>query len=215
MSKELTERQESILNFIKQFVQETGYPPTLREIGKNFGISSTFGVKRHLEALVKKGFLNIESNASRGIALVKNESDFENPFSTSADDLFIKLPVVGRVAAGSPILALENIESTMVIDSSYLKNAENAFALRVQGDSMINAGIKEGDLVIVSPGENSKNGDIVVAMMDDEATIKRLQVKGKEISLIPENENYNPIVIKDKASFKIIGKIKGVVRWLN
>jgi repressor LexA len=215
MSKELTERQESILNFIKQFVQETGYPPTLREIGKNFGISSTFGVKRHLEALVKKGFLNIESNASRGIALVRNDSDFESPFSSLGDDIFIKLPVVGRVAAGSPILAVENIESTMVIDSSYLKNAENAFALRVQGDSMINAGIKEGDLVIVSPGENSKNGDIIVALLDDEATIKRLQVNGQEVTLIPENNNYNPIVVKEKESFKIIGKIKGVVRWLN
>jgi repressor LexA len=215
MSKKLTERQESILNFIKQFVQETGYPPTLREIGKNFGISSTFGVKRHLEALVKKGFLNIESNASRGITLVRNDSDFESPFSSLGDDLFIKLPVVGRVAAGSPILAVENIESTMVIDSSYLKNAENAFALRVQGDSMINAGIKEGDLVIVSPGENSKNGDIIVALLDDEATVKRLQVKSQEVTLIPENDNYNPIVVKEKESFKIIGKIKGIVRWIN
>ncbi|MBT8390294.1 MAG: transcriptional repressor LexA, partial [Ignavibacteriaceae bacterium] len=198
MSKELTERQESILNFIKQFVQKTGYPPTLREIGKHFGISSTFGVKRHLEALVKKGFLNIESNASRGIALVRNDADFENPFSTAQDDVFIKLPVVGRVAAGSPILAIENIESSMLIDSSYLKNSEDAFALRVQGDSMINAGIKEGDLVIVSPKENTKNGDIIVAMLDDEATVKRLQVNGKEISLIPENENYTPIVVNNK-----------------
>jgi len=215
MSKELTERQESILNFIKQFVQETGYPPTLREIGKNFGISSTFGVKRHLEALVKKGFLNIESNASRGITLLRNEMDFEDSISASNEDLFIKLPVVGRVAAGSPILAVENIESSIIIDSSYLKNVENAFALRVHGDSMINAGIKEGDLVIVSPGENSKSGDIIVAMLEDEATVKRLQIRGKEVTLIPENDNYNPITIKDKETFKIIGKIKGVVRWLN
>ena len=215
MRKELTERQESILNFIKQFVQETGYPPTLREIGKNFGISSTFGVKRHLEALVKKGFLNIESNASRGITLLRNEIDFEDSISASSNDLFVKLPVVGRVAAGSPILAVENIESSIVIDSSYLKNAENAFALRVHGDSMINAGIKEGDLVIVSPEENPKSGDIIVAMLEDEATVKRLQVSGKEVTLIPENDNYKPITIKDKETFKIIGKIKGVVRWLN
>lgn len=215
MSKILTERQESILNFIKQFVQETGYPPTLREIGKNFGISSTFGVKRHLEALVKKGFLNIESNASRGITLLRNEIDFEESISASGDDLFIKLPVVGRVAAGSPILAVENIESSIVIDSSYLKNAENAFALRVHGDSMINAGIKEGDLVIVSPEENPRSGDIIVALLEDEATVKRLQLKGKEVTLIPENDNYNPITITNKETFKIIGKIKGVVRWLN
>ena len=215
MSKILTERQESILNFIKQFVQETGYPPTLREIGRNFGISSTFGVKRHLEALVKKGFLNIESNASRGITLLRNEIDFEDSISASGDDLFIKLPVVGRVAAGSPILAVENIESSIIIDSSYLKNAENAFALRVHGDSMINAGIKEGDLVIVSPEENPRSGDIIVALLEDEATVKRLQLKGKEVILIPENDNYNPITITNKETFKIIGKIKGVVRWLN
>ncbi len=215
MKKELTERQESILNFIKQFVQESGYPPTLREIGKNFGISSTFGVKRHLEALVKKGYLNIESNASRGIALVRNESDIQDFVSSSQEALFIKLPVVGRVAAGSPILAIENIESSMLIDSSYLKNAENAFALRVQGDSMINAGIQEGDLVIVSPKENTRTGDIVVAMLDDEATVKRLQIKGNEITLFPANDAYNPIVVNKNNSFKIIGKIKGVVRWLN
>ena len=215
MSKELTERQESILNFIKQFLQETGYPPTLREIGKNFEISSTFGVKRHLEALVKKGFLNIESNASRGITLLRNELNIDNSFAASGNDLFVKLPVIGRVAAGSPILAVENIESSIVIDSSYLKNAENAFALRVQGDSMIKAGIKEGDIVIVSPEDNPRNGDIIVALLEDEATIKRLKIRGKEITLIPENDNYYPITIKDKETFKIVGKIKGVVRWLN
>jgi repressor LexA len=187
----------------------------LREIGKNFEISSTFGVKRHLEALVKKGFLNIESNASRGITLLRNELNIDNSFAASGNDLFVKLPVIGRVAAGSPILAVENIESSIVIDSSYLKNAENAFALRVQGDSMIKAGIKEGDIVIVSPEDNPRNGDIIVALLEDEATIKRLKIRGKEITLIPENDNYYPITIKDKETFKIVGKIKGVVRWLN
>jgi len=214
MSKELTKRQESIFNFIKEFLQETGYPPTLREIGRNFGISSTFGVKRHLEALVKKGFLNIETNASRGITLLKNISSFDS-LNPSEDGFFVRVPVVGRVAAGSPILAIENIDSSMIIDSSFIKKAENTFALKVQGDSMINAGIKEGDFVIVSQNEQTKNGDIVVALLDDEATVKRLCIKEDQISLIPENENYQPILINNKESFKVIGIVRGVVRWIN
>lgn len=214
MSKELTERQESILNFIRQFVQETGYPPTLREIGRNFGISSTFGVKRHLEALVKKGFLNIETNASRGITLLKNTLTLEKPIP-AADDLFVKIPVVGRVAAGLPVLAVENIDGSMIIDSSFIKNAINTFALKVQGDSMINAGIKEGDFVIVSQEVNPKSGDIIVALLEDEATIKRLLVKNGQIILYPENENYKPILINEMESFKIVGKVRGVFRWIN
>jgi repressor LexA len=214
MSKELTKRQESIFNFIKEFLRETGYPPTLREIGRNFGISSTFGVKRHLEALVKKGFLNIETNASRGITLLKNFSSLESQ-NPSDDGSFVRIPVVGRVAAGSPILAIENIDSSMIIDSSFIKKAENTFALEVQGDSMINAGIKEGDFVIVSQNEQTKNGDIIVALLDDEATVKRLFIKEDKISLIPENENYQPILINNQESFKVIGKVRGVFRWIN
>ena len=215
MKDKLTDRQENILTFIKQFTLESGYPPTLREIGKHFQISSTFGVKRHLEALVKKGFINIESNASRGISLIrKNSEDFIDR-SIRDDDTFVKIPVIGRVAAGIPINAVENLEGSLVVDPSFLKKAEDAFALRVKGDSMINAGINDKDLVIVSPREQAKNGDIVVAMLNDEATVKKFEFINNKIRLIAENNAYLPIEVKREDDFKVIGKVKGVVRWLN
>lgn len=215
MKDKLTDRQEEIFSFIKQFTLESGYPPTLREIGKNFQISSTFGVKRHLEALVKKGFINIESNASRGISLVRKNTDDFIDKSIRDDDVFVKIPVIGRVAAGIPINAVENLEGSLVVDPSFLKNAEDAFALRVKGDSMIDAGINDKDLVIVSPKEQAKNGDIVVAMLNDEATVKRFEFINNKIRLIAENNAYLPIEVKREDDFKLIGKVKGVVRWLN
>jgi repressor LexA len=215
MKNKLTDRQNDILIFIQQFTLESGYPPTLREIGKHFQISSTFGVKRHLEALVKKGYINIESNASRGISLVrKGQEDFGNR-SLNEENVFLKIPVVGRVAAGVPITAIENMEGSLVVDPAFLKRAEDAFALRVKGDSMINAGINDGDLVIVSPNEQARNGDIVVAMLNDEATVKRFELADKKIKLIAENDAYLPIEISNGDDFRLIGKVKGVVRWLN
>jgi len=215
MKNKLTERQEDILIFIQQFTQENGYPPTLREIGKHFQISSTFGVKRHLEALVKKGHINIESNASRGISMIKKNQDEFPEISFSGEGVFFKIPVIGRVAAGLPITAIENMEGSLVVDPAFLKRAEDAFALRVKGDSMINIGINDGDLVIVSPNEQTRNGDIVVAMLNDEATVKRFEVVNKKIKLIAENSAYLPIEIKSEDDFNLIGKVKGVVRWLN
>ncbi len=217
MKNKLTDRQEEILLFIKQFREENGYPPTLREIGKKFEISSTFGVKRHLDALVKKGYLNIESNASRGISFQKEveESQEAKLFKIEDNYGFHKIPVLGRVAAGVPILAEENIEGSVVVDSSFMKKSEDCFALKVKGDSMINAGIFEGDLVIVSTKRDIINGDIVVALLDDEATVKTYELKNKLIRLLPQNSNYQPIEIKDIEHFKLIGKVIGIVRWLN
>ena len=216
MKTQLTERQEEILIFIKQFREECGFPPTLREIGKKFGISSTFGVKRHLDALVKKGYLNIESNASRGISFQKDEEPSgQNIFKLEKDFGFQKVPVVGRVAAGTPILAEENIEGSVVIDSSFMKKSEDCFALKVKGDSMINAGIFEGDLVLVSPKREVRTGDIIVALLKDEATVKTYENKNNRIKLIPHNEKYKPIEISGSSEFKLAGKVIGVVRWLN
>ena len=212
MKKELTDRQQDILNFIHQFRDENGYPPTLREIGKRFEISSTFGVKRHLDALVKKGYLNIESNASRGISIIRDEL---YKFEEDRNDSFRKIPIVGRVAAGSPITAMENVEGSIVIDPGFMKKSEEFFALKVKGDSMVNAGIFEGDLVIVSSRNNATNGDIVVAMLDDEVTVKTFENKNDKMRLLPQNENYEPIVIDKTKEFKIVGKVTGVVRWLN
>jgi len=215
MKNKLTDRQEDILTFIKQFTLDCGFPPTLREIGKNFQISSTFGVKRHLEALVKKGFINIESNASRGISLVKKNTDDTFEETWKDESVFLKIPVIGRVAAGIPISAIENNEGSLVLDPSFLRKAENAFALRVKGDSMINAGINDKDLVIVSPDEQAKNGDIVVAMLNDEATVKKFEMINNKIRLIAENDNYKPIEVNNRDNFNLVGKVKGVVRWLN
>jgi repressor LexA len=215
MKDKLTDRQEEILTFIKQFTLDSGYPPTLREIGKHFQISSTFGVKRHLEALVKKGFINIESNASRGISMIRRNSEDLIDATFRDDNAFVKIPIIGRVAAGLPINAVENLEGSLVVDPSFLKKAEDAFALRVKGDSMINAGINDRDLVIVSPKEQAKNGDIVVAMLNDEATVKKFEFINNKIRLIAENKAYLPIEVKTEDDFKLIGKVKGVVRWLN
>lgn len=215
MKNKLTDRQEEILAFLKQFTLDSGYPPTLREIGRHFQISSTFGVKRHLEALVKKGFINIESNASRGISMIRKNSDDFVEENWSDESVFVKIPVLGRVAAGLPINAVENLEGSLVVDPSFLKKSENAFALRVRGDSMINAGINDKDLVIVSPNEQAKNGDIIVALINDEATVKKFEFINNKIRLIAENKAYQPIEVKSQDDFKVVGKVKGVVRWLN
>jgi repressor LexA len=119
------------------------------------------------------------------------------------------------VAAGSPITAIENIEGNVVIDPTFIKKTEDSFALRVKGDSMINSGIFEGDLVIVIPNKNPANGEIVVAMLDDEVTVKTFENKNNKIRLIPSNDNYGPIEITGNREFSIVGKVVGVVRWLN
>ncbi len=211
MKKELTERQESIYQFIKEYINFNGYPPTYREIGAHFNIASTFGVKRHIDALIKKGFLNINENSSRTISIT---DDFnENSALTQTDT--IEIPIIGRVAAGQPILAEENIEGTFNIQSSLINGKANCFALKVKGDSMINAGIFEGDVVIINPQKEANNGEIIVAMIENEATLKRFNRKDGKISLIPENDNYSPILINESDNFSIIGKALGVFRWYN
>lgn len=211
MKNELTDRQKDILDFIQQFAEANGYPPTYREIGKHFNIVSTFGVKRHIDALAKKGFIMVTSKTSRTIAVVNDElNKFKNP-----NDNTIGLPIIGRVAAGYPILAEENIEGRLMLDSSLVGNKESCFGLRVQGDSMINAGIFEGDLVIVSPQSTANNGDIIIALLHDEATLKKYERRNNKIYLVPENEKYKPIEVDNNEEFSIIGKVIGVFRTYN
>lgn len=209
MSLELTAKQEQILSFIREFKSRNGYPPTLREIGQQFGISSTFGVKRHLDALVRKGFISVESNASRGIRFTRSADEEENLSSVR------KIPVIGRVAAGTPILAMENIEGSILLDQSITGRSGNCYALKVKGDSMINAGIFEGDLVIVSPQTNALNDEIIVARIEDEVTVKRFEYKNKTARLIPENESYSPMDVTGRDNFSVVGKVIGVLRWMN
>ncbi|HEX2868345.1 MAG TPA: transcriptional repressor LexA [Ignavibacteriales bacterium] len=220
MKNKLTDRQEEILSFIENYIRQNGYAPTLREIGKNFSIASTFGVKRHLDALSKKGYLTIGSNISRALSLTnaKVPDDSLEKNSSFAEEVFegfSQVPVIGRVAAGMPILAVENIDGSVVIDSSVVKNSAGCFALKVKGDSMINAGIFEGDLIIISPRHDALNGEIVVALLGDEATVKRFEKRGDEVYLVPENSSYPPIPVHHREDFSIVGKVVGVIRWYN
>lgn len=214
MKNKLTDRQKEILDFIQKFISENGFPPTLREIASNFGMASTFGVKRHLDALKKKGYLKIESFASRAITLNKISSagESDNNFMNTK---VISIPVVGRVAAGSPILSEENLQGTIAIDSNFFRNNKDCFALKVTGDSMINAGIFDGDLVIVNPNEKVSQHDIVVARVDDEITVKNYEKKNNKVFLIPQNDNYEPITVTERNNFSLIGKVVGVLRWFN
>lgn len=212
MKELLTDRQQEILDFIQSYLEANGYPPTYREIGRHFNISSTFGVKRHVDALSKKGYLSNESKTSRTLSIIDEEG--LNKSGHTLDNM-VGLPIVGRVVAGYPVLAQENIEGSMMIDSNLINNKSGCFGLKVTGDSMVNAGILDGDLVIVSPQKEAVNGDIVVALLHDEATMKRFQVKENKIYLVPENEKYTPIEVDNVEEFSIIGKVISVFRTYN
>ena len=182
---------QAILEFVNQFAKENGYAPSVREIGAAVGLTSTASVSYHLHQLQAKGLL--QSSASKGS---------KRAISTAQRPGHI--PVIGVVTAGMPILAFENMEGTMAWDGD-----ENCFALRVKGDSMIGAGILSGDKVVVRPQATAEDGEIVVARLEDEATVKRLSRKNGEIWLLPENPNYAPI---DGSQAELVGVVKAVVR---
>jgi len=184
MAKQLTPRQAQILHHIVECIRDHGYPPTIAEIGEAFGIASTNGVNDHLVAIEKKGYIERSSKA-RGIRVTEK----------AAAGLYRSevgmLPLVGRVAAGQPILAEQNIERHVPVSASLAK--KQAYCLRVQGDSMIDAGILDGDIVIVDQGRRAGAGDIVVALLDDEATVKRFYPRGDQVELRPANARLKPI----------------------
>jgi repressor LexA len=214
----LTTRQREILDFITERIQQQGYPPTIREIGEHMGIRSTNGVNDHLKALERKGFLKREGLKSRALRPVNMpEPPVSNviPAVIPRGDV-IDVPVLGRVAAGSPILADENVETTVQVDSFFLgaSRSDKVFALRVTGESMIDAGIMDGDYIFVKKQLEARAGQIVVAMIDGEATVKRYQPKGNTVLLIAENSTMEPIVIRkqDFRSTSILGIVCGVYR---
>lgn len=169
-----------------------------------------------MDALVKKGHILVESNASRGITVLSNFESISLPQSLGdIEKYFKRIPIIGRVAAGIPITAVENHDGDVVVDPAMVKGFDTCFALKVKGDSMINAGIIEKDHVIVAAQNFAKHDDIVVALIDDEATVKRYWQKNNEIKLMPENDNYQPIEIVNKEVFHIAGKVIGVIRWYN
>ena len=210
--KELTSRQEEILEYIKKYSKENRMPPTVREIGNHFEISSTNGVRSILAALIKKGYINRSPRLSRGIEVIDNDKSgnvAEAPSNT------IEIPIVGRVAAGTPILAVQNLEGTVTIDRDFLACRSDVFALRVKGDSMINAGIFDGDLIFARQQKTAERGEIIVAQIDNEATVKYYHPLADHVELRPSNPRYRPIIVKNDKDFTIAGKLIGVMRKVN
>src|SRR3954465_15211250 len=207
----LTDRQREILEFITQSIRDRGYPPTLREIGLHFGIKSTNGVNDHLRALEKKGYLQREDLESRALRPVGARGPMRAP---SRDEDMIDVPLVGRVAAGAPLLAGENIEDTVKVDRFFIGQTREVFALRVKGESMIEDGIFDGDFIFVKKQLQANPGETVVVMIEDEATGKRYYPEGETIRFQPANAAMQPIVVR-KRDFKnvnIIGLVVGVYR---
>lgn len=200
MKKQLTKKQEEILEFIKKRIKEKGYPPAVREICEATGLKSTSTVHGHLTRLEKKGYIKRDPSKPRAIEIVDDEFYVHRNV--------VQLPLVGKVTAGEPILAVENIEETMTLPYD-LVGTEDAFLLRVRGDSMIEAGIFDNDIIIVRRQNVAENGDIVVALIDDEATVKRFYKEHDHIRLQPENKAMEPIIVKD---VKILGKVIGLIR---
>jgi len=214
----LTDRQREILDFISQSISERGYPPTLREIGLHFGIRSTNGVNDHLRALEKKGYLQREDLKSRALRPVPASGRAESRASGGRRDArapdVIEVPVIGRVAAGTPLLAVENVQDTVQVDRFFIGQSREVFALRVKGESMIEDGIFDGDYIFVRKQLQASRGDIVVAMIGDEATVKRYYPEGDSIRFQPANAAMQPIIVKKKdfKSVNLVGVVVGVYR---
>jgi repressor LexA len=205
MRHDLTPTQEKILNFITETIRDHDRSPTIREIGEEAGISSTNGVRYHLSVLEKLGYIKRRKGISRGIEWLEHHVKAAPSRNT------LEIPLVGRVAAGSPILAVENVEGMLAVDEMLTRN-EDCFALRVNGDSMRNAGIMDGDVVIVSPQPDARSGDIVVALLDEEATVKTYVTSKGKVMLKPENPDYEDIMLSGRDDVRVLGKVVGLIR---
>jgi repressor LexA len=213
----LTARQEQTLDFIRQSIQERGYPPTLREIGEYMGIRSTNGVNDHLRALERKGYLRREDMKSRALKLVSGMGTQPTSVPAKAeDDDMIEVRVLGRVAAGLPLLAEENVIDTVRVDRMLVRGGREVFGLRVTGDSMIEAGIMSGDYIFVKKQSTAERGDIVVALIGDEATVKYFHPERDYVRFQPANSQMAPILVRasDFKSTMLLGKVVGVYRRL-
>jgi repressor LexA len=205
VKEDLTTSQKKVFDFLKSYIRRKGFPPTLREIASNFGLKGPKAPQKTLSILERKGYITKVPGESRAIEVLG---------SLQALGQAISLPIVGRVRAGEPILALENIEGYINFDRSMV-SSEDVFLLRVQGDSMIEAHIQDGDFALVKPQKDAENGEIVVALIEDEATIKRIFKKRDLIRLEPANPKMEPIVVrKGEKKVAIVGKVIGIFRKL-
>ena len=209
--EELNHREKMILKFIERQVMTQGYPPSVREIGKAVGLSSTATVHGYLAKLDKKGYIKKQDKKGRTLRLLKG-TDGETK-KTSTKDYYtqkelVEVPVVGRITAGAPILAVENVTDTFPIPIDFVGNSES-FMLTVRGESMIEAGILDGDYILVKKQNTARNGEIVVALIEDEATVKTFYKEKDHIRLQPENSTMDPIIVPN---CEILGKVAGVFR---
>ncbi|MCD7743886.1 MAG: transcriptional repressor LexA [Lachnospiraceae bacterium] len=199
----ITPKQQEILDYVKDEILQRGFPPSVREICQAVHLKSTSSVHSHLESLEKNGYIRRDPTKPRTIEIL------DDSFQMLRREM-VNVPVVGTVAAGQPILAEQNIDSYFPIPAEYMPN-EQSFILRVKGDSMINAGILDGDCVLVRQQSTAQNGDIVVALIEDSATVKTFYRENGYIRLQPENDSMDPIIVKD--SLMILGKVFGVYRF--
>lgn len=198
----ISPKQQEILDYIKNEILNKGFPPAVREICEAVHLKSTSSVHSHLEALEKNGYIRRDATKPRAIEII------DDNFNMVRREM-VNVPVIGTVAAGSPILAVENIESYFPIPSEYMPN-EQSFMLRVKGESMINAGILDGDLVLVKRQAVASDGEIIVALVNDSATVKTYYREGDHIRLQPENDSMDPIIVR--SDLKILGKVFGIFR---
>jgi repressor LexA len=205
-TKELTPTQQRVFNFLEDYLRERGFPPTLREIASHFGLRGPKAPQKTLNILERKGYIRKVPGGSRAIEILSYPQ-----FSLTQ---ILPIPIVGRVKAGEPILAIENIDGYINFDRSLI-SSRDVFLLRIQGDSMIDAHIQDGDFALVKPQPHAENGEIVVALIEDEATIKRIFQKRDLIRLEPANPKMEPIVVKKgEKKVTIVGKVVGIFRKL-
>jgi len=221
-----TDRQLEVLRYIARQIEEQGYPPTIREIGEALDIRSTNGVNDHLKALERKGYLSRDPVKSRALIPTSRAREalgggaqvlsLASRLSARGASRLVDVPIVGRVAAGQPILAEERIEDTVQVDSFFLGAGRKVYGLRVQGDSMIGDGILPGDYIFVRKQLNADDGDIVVAMIDDEATVKRVYFEGDRVRFQPSNPRMAPIYVREQdfRSTMLLGVVVGIYRKL-
>ncbi|MDD6637603.1 MAG: transcriptional repressor LexA [Lachnospiraceae bacterium] len=200
----ITDKQREILEYMKKEILNKGYPPTVRDICEAVNLKSTSSVHSHLETLEKNGYIRRDPTKPRAIEII------DENFNLTRREM-VNVPIVGRVAAGEPILAVENIESYFPIPMEYMPNAES-FMLKVKGESMINAGIFDGDNILVQKCDDARNGDMVVALVEDSATVKTFYKEGDHIRLQPENDTMDPIIVPD---CQVLGKVFGVFRFFH
>ncbi len=203
--KDLTKRQKEILELIARHIEEKGYPPSYQELADKMNVRSKFAILKHINALIAKGYLQKDSSA-RALRIIDPQYQPRN--SANVD-----IPLIGRVAAGSPIFAEQNVERYVPVPRALIKTEGRYFALKVHGDSMINAGIFENDLIVVNSTSQAKSHDIVVALIDDEVTVKRLMFQGKTPYLKAENPAYDDI--HPQGNWSIQGKVVGLIREIN